>query len=374
MFSISHGKVIKIIKDDPQLQEIQVETDNAAQPQAAYNYPQLYRRVGVGERVTLNTSAVKLGLGTGGRHFVVPEYEADRESQSKGHIMKLRYTPWQFPILALEEEAGPYHQLMETAASLDGVPVVAASLHSMVPGIILGFREKYRGDPRVVYIMTDGAALPIALSELVKELKRRQLLELTITAGNAFGGDLEAVGIPSALVAAKQAGKADLIIVSLGPGIAGTGTKLGFSGIEQSWVIDLTARLGGMAVTVPRISGADPRDRHYGLSHHTRTILSLATNPSALALSDRIPSGMLDRIIRLIHEDQSLQRNDWYYTDEPPAAELFDAAALVVKSMGRGPAEDPIYFQSTVAAGYLAAALTGCETAALRKAEVSKID
>lgn len=358
MFSTASGRILKIIKDLPEIQELLIEMEDYQLPQRAYNFPSLFRRVEVGETVLLNTSAVKLGLGTGGRHFVLPSYDERSQTESvksSGHIMKLRYTPWQYPVLSVEEEASPYHQTLIRADNLEGTPVVSASLHSMLPGIILGFRENYKKNPKIAYIMTDGAALPLYLSDLVRELKAKKLLDLTITAGNAFGGDLEAISIPSALIAARQTIQADLIIVALGPGIAGTGTKLGFSGIEQSWVIDLTHKLGGISVTVPRVSGADLRERHFGISHHTLTILELANHPSMLALSNLLPQELKQHVWENLKKYNLLQNNHWYHTDEPSAAELFQKYDLKTKSMGRNVAEDPGYFQSTVAAGFLAA-------------------
>ena len=269
MFSVASGYVLKVlVEDNPELQELLVQVDGHPDPERPYNYPQFSHQIAVGERVVLNTSAVKLGLGTGGRHFVVPEYtetkNTDHDAQAfPGHIMKLRYTPWQFPILAVEEADSPYHNQLVECTSLAETPVVIAPLHSMLPGIILGFRSVSRSSPRIAYIMTDGAALPIALSELVRELKKKHLLDLTVTSGHAFGGDLEAVSIPSALLAAREAIKPDLIIVALGPGIVGTGTTFGFSGIEQSWIIDLVSKLQGIPIAVPRISSADLRERHW---------------------------------------------------------------------------------------------------------------
>lgn len=355
MFSVIHGWVTQIIKDTPELQELWVRVADSGQLERAYNYPQLYRRVEPGEAVRMNSAAVQLGLGTGGRHFVLPEYPEDIPGEFMGHIMKLRYTPWQMPILAAEEEKSPYHAMMESCDSLDGAPVVAASLHSMLPGVILGFRETFGGSPKVCYIMTDGAALPIALSDLVRELKARKLLDVTITAGNAFGGDLEAVSLPSALLVAKHVVQADLIVVALGPGIVGTGTKMGFSGIEQSWVIDLTHRLGGKSIAVPRISGADPRERHLGISHHTLTVLDLVSNPPLVAISKHLTDLSQQRIESVLSNERYAKQGQWVTVDDPVAEALFTKYSLRVKSMGRGVQHDPDFFQSTVAAGFLAA-------------------
>lgn len=353
MFANARGQVVKLLTNLPELQELLVKIDQTDNLERAYNYPHLYRCLVVGDKVWLNTTAVQLGLGTGGRHFVIPESEQTEVSLAPGHIMKLRYTPWQFPILAGEEEASPYHELLTERTSLAGTPVVAAPLHSMLPGVILGFRQAFQKTSKIAYIMTDGAALPIALSNLVRELKERYWLDLTITAGHAFGGDLEAVSIPSALALAKEVLHPDLIVVALGPGIVGTGTALGFSGIEQSWIIDLTARMNGIPIAVPRISIADPRARHQGISHHSMTILDLANNSALLALSRRLSKNLLQEITQNLGKLRL--RHQWYLTDEPEASGLFAAAEIKPQSMGRGLAEDPAFFQTTIAAGYLAA-------------------
>jgi hypothetical protein len=381
MFSIARGEVIAIIQDSPEIQELLISLPGKNQPERAYNYPGLYRRMKIGETVVLNTSAVKLGLGTGGRHFVIPYSEAAPENppadvpvcrRHNGHIMKLRYTPWQFPVLAVEEEASPYHEQLKPIAALDGTPVVAAPLHSMLPGIILGFQALWQSsglnrDPKVVYVMTDGAALPIALSNIVRELKNKHLLDMTITTGHAFGGDLEAVSIPSALQAARQVGNADIIIVALGPGIVGTGTALGFSSIEQSWVVDVATHLHGHPITVPRISEADPRERHLGISHHTLTILEFANHPSSLAISNGIPQTLRQRMYAQLSERNLLGKHWIWATDDPPVQQLFQKAQMEVTSMGRGVIQDPAFFQTTVAAGYLAAAVSTGKLSSLTK-------
>ncbi|HBF39346.1 MAG TPA: DUF3866 domain-containing protein [Firmicutes bacterium] len=353
MFSVATGYVLDILKNNPEIQELLIQIDGKEKPERAYNYPGLNHPVKKGEKVILNTAAVKLGLGTGGRHFVVPEYSTLGSSQFPGHIMKLRYTPWQFPVLAAEEESSPYHESLKDCSTLGGTPVVIAPLHSMLPGIILGFRALHP-NPKIAYIMTDGAALPIALSDLVRDLKKKKLLNLTVTSGHAFGGDLEAVSIPSAILAAKQAGNPDLIIIALGPGIVGTGTAFGFSGVEQSWYIDLVFKLQGLAVVTPRISDADLRERHLGISHHSLTILQLSNHPAYLGLSKRIPEPLLNQIMDKLRSHQLIESHHWYLIDDPPVEEQFRQYQIQVKTMGRTISEDPWFFQSSVTTGFLA--------------------
>ena len=280
-------------------------------------------------------------------------------------------------MLAVEEAASPYHEQLKTMSTLEGIPVVAAPLHSMLPGVILGFRALWQShagvrslanrNPKVVYVMTDGAALPLALSDLVRELKGRNFLDVTITTGHAFGGDLEAVSIPSALLAARQVVKADLIIVALGPGIVGTGTTLGFSSIEQSWVIDLATRMKGYPIIVPRISEAETRARHSGISHQTLTILDLANHSAALPVSNLLPTKLKHRVIGQLQECGLLVKHLALATDDPPVEQIFQAAHLEVKSMGRSVNEDPAFFQTSIAAGFLAAKVFNGDLASLTR-------
>ena len=118
--------------------------------------------------------------------------------------------------------------------------------------------------------MTDGAGLPLALSDLVAELRDRELVDATVTYGHAFGGDYEAVSIFSALAVARHVAGADVAVVAMGPGIVGTNTRLGFSGMEVGPILDAAVALGGLPIACLRVSFADPRARHHGLSHHSR--------------------------------------------------------------------------------------------------------
>ena len=123
-----------------------------------------------------------------------------------------------------------------------------------------------RPGTRVVYVMTDQGALPLAFSRSVAELRAADLLAGTVTVGQAFGGDLEAVTVHSGLLAAALALDADVVVVTQGPGNLGTGTRWGFSGVAAGEAVNAAATLGGRPVGALRISGADPRPRHRGVS------------------------------------------------------------------------------------------------------------
>lgn len=354
LLTVGKASVVKIISERQGLQEIQVQTDLGIMEKAVV-YPDLTGRAKPGDEVWLNTTAVRLGLGTGGVHFVqaVIGKEA-RLAEGPGHIMKLRYTPWQIKCLAVEEDDSPHHNALLKFSSLKGMPVIVATLHSMLPLVLAGFHHRCGRHAVVAYIMTDGAALPMAFSRTVAELKTKGLLTTTITAGHAFGGDLEAITVPSALAAAKAVVGADLAVIAMGPGIVGSGTKYGFTGMEQAHYLEDVERLGGAAIAVPRVSSADFRERHRGLSHHSRTVLEEMTYASAWI---GWPEGGTDQdLLEPILEASKLgERHRVRRVNLPDVGRVLETYGLRVTSMGRDYRQDPAFFAVTMAAGLLAA-------------------
>ena len=327
----------------------------------ALNFVALTGRVDVGDQVVLNTVATELRLGTGGVDFVIAApNRIEQEEQAPGHILKLRYTPLQTPVLAAEAPESPYHAAIAHFTSLDELPVVCAELHSQIPAICAAARWALRHagmhlDAKIVYIMTDGAALPMALSRLVPEMKSRGLIDSTITCGQAFGGDLEAVNIYSALAAAKEVGRADIIVVGQGPGNVGTGTPLGFSGIDQGLAINAAASLGGVPIAVARLSFAEARQRHYGLSHHTVTVLKQIARASAYVPLPRLP--MPERLLleHAISEFEIDKNHEPVVIDADNGLEALIDEHLDVKTMGRSIQQERPFFLAAAAAGLLAA-------------------
>lgn len=333
------------------LQKIDVEIDGATS--RAYVLTQLTGAVAAGDRVVVNTTAVDLGLGTGGWHFVHWNLERDEWIEpGPGHIMKLRYTSLQADVGSTEEHLDA---TTSGRVSIDGLPVVATPLHSQLPAVAVGIRSA-RPEARIAYVMTDGAALSLALSDLVATLRDRGLIDATITCGHAFGGDHEAVNVFSALMIARHVVDADVAIVAMGPGIVGTDSALGFTGIEVGTVLDATVGLGGTPVACVRASAAEGRDRHRGLSHHTVTTLMVATRSR---VSVPLPAGPGDDSAALraqIAESGIAARHDVVAVPIPDVLAEFAALDLRISSMGRPAAEDPILFQCAAAAGVQAVA------------------
>jgi len=349
MPSYRSGKVTRLLVERPGLQRVEVDLGDG--PERAYVLTQLTGTVAVGDRVVVNTTAVELGLGTGGWHVV--HWNLERETWAErgpGHIIKGRYT-------SLQADVGSTEEMLEELAeveSIDGMPVVAAALHSQLPAAAVAFKQR-APDARLAYVMTDGAGLPLALSDLAFALRERGLIDATVTCGHAFGGDYEAVSIFSALAVAKHAAGADAAVVSMGPGIVGTNTRLGFTGMEVGSILDAAAALDGQPIACLRVSFADPRSRHVGLSHHTRTALRVACRERVTVAVPRLGGDEDDRLRADLVDAGIDRRHDLVEVTPPDVLELLEQHRLNVVSMGRPAADDPALFMAAGAAGALAA-------------------
>lgn len=307
-----------------------------------------------GEEVLLNTTAAAMGLGTGGYAMVVAvPGRFPPEPSGPGHLVKARYTPTQAMVFGVDEQDSPQHAVLAAAESLSGMPVVVADLHSALPAIVAGVLAA-RPLSRIAYLMTDGAALPLAFSRTVAGLA--PLLAGTITAGQAFGGDLEVVTVHTGLLAARHVLSADVTIVTQGPGNLGTGTPWGFSGVQAGDVANAAATLGGRTIGALRISDGDPRDRHRGVSHHSTT----AFGRVALAGLDLVvPAGLPDALAARVRADLAGQpeRNRVVEVATDGLDAALRASPVPLSTMGRALDEDYAYFLAAAAAGRYAASI-----------------
>ncbi len=274
---------------------VELDVDVAGSPVRALCYPALTGRPVSGDRVLLNTTALDLALGTGGYAMVVAlpdRLPPDRELH--GHLVKARYTPLQATMLGADEQGSEHHDVLRDADDIGGMPVVIADLHSALPAILAGIRSAGSSAAgarpfRVVYVMQDGGALPAWFSMSCSALREADWLAGVVTSGQSFGGDLETVTLHTGLLAARHVLGADVAVVAQGPGNLGTGTRWGFSGVSAGEAVNAVAALGGRPVASLRVSDADPRERHRGISHHSLT----AYGRVALAGADVvIPAGL----------------------------------------------------------------------------------
>ncbi len=324
----------------------------------ALAYPALIGDPRPGDRVLLNVNAVAHDLGTGGYAIVValPD-RLPADGPMIGHMVKARYTPMQTVVLGVDEEASPHRELLVSADTVDGMPVVTADLHSALPAIVAGIQAD-RPSARVAYVMTDGAALPAWLSRTLDALGER--LVGVVTVGQAFGGDLEATNVHSGLLAARHALNADVAVVTQGPGNLGTGSVWGFSGTAVGEAVNAAATLGGRPVGAVRLSEADARERHYGVSHHSLTAYGrVALAPADLVLPEGPPEGLPARLWAAV--DAALAPLAPPHRIVRVSADGLDAALralpLKLSTMGRDLDADHAYFLTSAAAGRHAAAL-----------------
>ena len=354
MITWRNGTVSGTRREWPGAVELDVSVDGTVV--RALAYPALTGLPRPGDRVLLNTTALDLGLGTGGYALVVaiPD-RLPPDPRPGGHLVKARYTPLQATVAGADEQGSEYYDVLREAEDIAGMPVVVADLHSALPAVLAGvFDEAERtGDdshaPRVAYVMQDGGALPAWFSLTCAALKEAGWLAATVTTGQAFGGDLETVTVQTGLLAARHVLAADLAVVAPGPGNLGTGTRWGYSGVAAGEAVNAVAVLGGRPVACLRVSEADPRERHRGISHHSLT----AYGRVALARADVVVPGLPGRFgAQVAAEAAELGRRHAIVAvpvDGLEAALRGSPARL--STMGRGLDEDLAYFLTAAAAG-----------------------
>ncbi|HEX6471845.1 MAG TPA: DUF3866 family protein [Streptosporangiaceae bacterium] len=356
------GTVDSVVREWPGAVELAVTLDGAAARAAglrALAYPALVGRPEPGDTVLLNTTALALGLGTGGYAMViaVPD-RLPPDPAGPGHLVKARYTPLQATVGGADEQGSPHHEALRDADSLAGLPVIVADLHSALAPILAGILAA-RQDARVVYVMTDGGALPAWFSMSAARLKEAGALAATITVGQAFGGDLEAVTVHTGLLAARLVLHADAVVVAQGPGNLGTGTRWGFSGVAAGEAVNAAAVLSGRPVASLRISEGDARERHMGVSHHSLTAYGRVALARAEVAVPELPGPLGIRVA-----EQAAPLADRHELVGVPVDGLADALRAAEKewgvrlsTMGRRLDADLAYFLGAAAAGRHAASL-----------------
>lgn len=353
MPAFREGKVVKLLEERADLTRVVVAL--ASGDVESVGFPEMLGPLEVGDRVIVNTTGLDLDLGTGGVGFVVWNLDGVGPTpRLEGHIVKMRYTPWQREFLSAEEPDAPHHDVLADLDSIDGMPVVACSLHSQIAGVAAGVKAA-RADARVGYLMTDGASLPLGWSDLVRDLRSAGLIDVTCTCGHAFGGDLEAVNVFSGLAALKAGAGMDVAIVAMGPGVVGTGTRLGHTALEQGQIVDAASSLRGRAIACLRLSFIDPRPRHSGVSHHTLTALRLVAQTKAVVVVPELPGDRSSTVERQLAEHGVASRHEVTVIDGSPGVELLVGKGLRPSSMGRSFEEVPELFLAAAAAGRAAA-------------------
>lgn len=352
MLLLESGIVLQLIEKKQEKNIALVEYQDGTTSKAiSYNF--FNNHLQIGDFVLCNRTAVALELGTGGYDFVLANFSNPHvQHVTSGHIMKLRYTPLQFAVEMVEENK-KYHHIYNECESLQGFPVIVGSLHSILTPAVLGALWQ-NNQVKIAYIMSDAASLPIQLSNNVNILKTKGLITSTITYGHAFGGDWETVNIYSALLTAKYCAKVDMAIVTMGPGIVGTGTKWGHTGLEQGDIVNAVNILQGTPILVPRISFADGRTRHYGISHHTLTVLTNICHEDTIVALPNLDSHKRKKIYGILQEANIAHKHSYVEKDGATALKINEYYKLPMSTMGRKPHEEKEFFEAAAVAGLLA--------------------
>jgi len=291
-----------------------------------------------GDEVLVNVEAAELGLGSGGCDVVHANLTRGLEAQPDPtrRVMKLNYTSLQHGTAPVEGET-----LSRPVAS----PVAVAALHGHVAPLCWAFHRGARPGSRLGYVQTEGGALPGGRSRTVRVLRERALLAGHLTAGATFGGEGEAVSTLGALHHGLTERGWDAAVCGPGPGIVGSGSALGHGGMGALDSAHAALSLGCPTLLAARMSSADPRPRHRGLSHHTRTVLELLLCPVTVAL----PAGQ--------DAPAGHDRHRWERVDVEADLDDYAATGLPDTVMGRDLRHDPLFFASALAAGRTLATL-----------------
>jgi hypothetical protein len=304
---------------------VRLEVDDAP----CIAYPRLTGDVEVGDVVLVNEQASQLGLGSGGFDVLYANLTRGLRLpvEEGAHVMALPYTPGQHATRFAEEDEGADG----ARERIDGVPVVCLGLHSQLAPACAALAGRH-----VAYVQLGGGSLPVSLSDTVRALKARRLLDAAIAVSPCLDGDVQCVSTASGLVRAATRG-ADVVVCGIGPGIVGTGSRWGHGGLAVAEAANTASALGGLPIIAPRVSFGDERPRHRGLSHHTRAALALCLGDVRVAW----PLGL---------EPPS----DLEVVEVNAAGWEAACAPLPLSHMGRGPGEDPWFFAAAFAAGRLA--------------------
>jgi hypothetical protein len=288
---------------------VRLEVDGVA----CVAYPRLTGEVQVGDEVLVNEQARLLELGSGGFDVLYANLTRGLglAAEEGAHVVALPYTPGQLALRRGEEDG-------ELPSSLDGMPVVLCTVHSQVAPVCAGLAGN-----RVAYVQVQGGALPVSLSDTVRALRERSLLEVAIAVAPCLDGDVDCVSSAAAFALALRDGD-EAVVCSVGPGIVGTGTQYGHGALALADAANAATALGGRPVLAVRSSEADARERHHGVSHHAQSVLELALGQVAVPLD--------------------ADGDGWEEA----------CAGLPLSHMSRGPDEDPAFFRAAFAAGVAA--------------------
>jgi len=337
LLKLRGGRVVSIDEADGRIIRLTVEV--GAEIRAAVAYPSLTGPLAPGDEVIVNVEAADLGLGSGG--FDIVHAGPLREGAGDvhdAHVMKLNYT-------SLQHAVAPVEEGLERLERPLAMPVGVLALHGQLPCAAFALHA-HAPSARVGYVQTSGGALPGALSDVVAELLQRDLVADHVTAGPSFGGGHDAITLEGGLDAGARRLGWDFALVGPGPGILGSASALGHGGLAALSSAHAALSLGCRVVLAPRLSSADRRERHRGLSHHTATVLELLLRPVEVA----VPAGDGEGTAAL-REALAGAGHEAVEVDVEGLLEPYVESGLPAMTMGRSAAEDREFFLAGLAGG-----------------------
>jgi Protein of unknown function (DUF3866) len=267
-------------------------------------------------------------------------------------VMKLNYTSLQHAVEPVELPVLLLHDMGTKGAPERGrapVPVLVVPLHGHLAPAAWAAAQAAPG-LKVGYVQTGGGALPGSLSRDVRQLRELGLLCGHITAAPAYGGEREALSVAGALDAAAHGLGWDAAIAGPGPGIIGSDTRLGHGGMAALDSAHAALALGLPTLISPRLSGADPRQRHRGVSHHTLTVLGMLLGGVEVPVPAGAPIAAAQLADATAQLGEACGRRH-RLREAPVDLEGYAASGLPARTMGRTLEEDPLFFAAPLAAG-----------------------
>lgn len=357
VLKLRRGRVVRAGEADGPEQELMVELQDGSCRRAIADVG-LLGPSEVGDELIVNVQALDLGLGSGG--FDVAHVNITRGLAGEGadgaHVMKLNYTGLQHAVVPVEEckEGSSLAGGAPASALASGKPVAVMALHGQLAPLAWAFAQAAPGR-RLGYVQTEGGALAGGHSHTVRMLRERAILAGHITAGASYGGEYEAITTAGALAHALGALGWDAAVCGPGPGIVGSGSLLGHGGMQALDSAHTALALRAPTLIVPRMSQADGRTRHRGLSHHTRTVLELLLAPVAVAVPCPVERTLpaagdaSEPYLELLAEGETRVRHRW--RGAAVNVEGYAASGLSAVTMGRTIELDPLFFEAALAGG-----------------------
>ncbi len=330
-----------VVGEDP----LTVEVDGERRP--AWADTTLLGEMREGDEVVVNVEALDLELGSGGFdvvHVNLARGLGGGGAEGDEHVMKLNYSSLQHSVEPVERPLRDFQIDGKGAREAErrAMSVLVLPLHGHLAPAAWAAAQA-RAKAKIGYVQTGGGALPGAFLRDLAELRERGLVCGHISAAPAYGGEHEALSVAGALDAAAHRFGWEAAIVGPGPGIIGSDTRLGHGGMAALDSAHASLSLGLPTLLSPRLSAADPRQRHRGVSHHTLTVMRMLLGAVEVAIPSDSP----------VVTAQLAAAAGWRHRlrEAPADLEGYAGSGLPARSMGRELDADPLFFAAPLAAG-----------------------